>query len=287
MSSINSIRILFISLLLGLFSCAQIVEKPLQSFSDNLAAAVLDQNDPELVREGAPTFLLLMDGLIRQSPENPALRSAAAQLYSLYNAAFVDDPERSKKLATSAFNHGSQAYCLSVKIKNCDLNKTNFDDFEKRIAKSKYKDIDALSALSTSWLIWIRSNADDWSAIAQLPKAELALNRIVELDGDYGEGTAKMYLGIVNSLRPPALGGKPELAKQYFEEAIAISNGKNLAAKVEYASSYARTLYERELHDQLLNEVLLAETDAPGFTMSNTMAKEEAKRLLASAEDYF
>lgn len=287
MSSINSIRILFISLLIGLFSCAQIVEKPLLSFSDNLAAAVLDQNDPELVREGAPTFLLLMDGLIRQSPDNPGLRSAAAQLYSLYNAAFVDDPERRKKLATSAFNHGSQAYCLSVKIKNCDLNKTNFDDFEKRIAKSKYKDIDALSALSTSWLIWIRSNADDWSAIAQLPKAELALNRIVELDGDYGEGTAKMYLGIVNSLRPPALGGKPELAKQYFEEAIAISNGKNLAAKVEYASSYARTLYERELHDQLLNEVLLAETDAPGFTMSNTMAKEEAKRLLASAEDYF
>ena len=287
MSSINSIRILFISLLIGLFSCAQIVEKPLLSFSDNLAAAVLDQNDPELVREGAPTFLLLMDGLIRQSPDNPGLRSAAAQLYSLYNAAFVDDPERRKKLATSAFNHGSQAYCLSVKIKNCDLNKTNFDDFEKRIAKSKYKDIDALSALSTSWLIWIRSNADDWSAIAQLPKAELALNRIVELDGDYGEGTAKMYLGIVNSLRPPALGGKPELAKQYFEEAIAIRNGKNLAAKVEYASSYARTLYERELHDQLLNEVLLAETDAPGFTMSNTMAKEEAKRLLASAEDYF
>ena len=287
MSSIKNIRILFISLLLGLFSCAQIVEKPLLSFSNNLAAAVLDQNDPDLVREGAPTFLLLMDGLIRQSPENPALRSAAAQLYSLYNAAFINDPERSKKLAASAFSHGSQAYCLRAKIKICDLNKINFDDFEKRIAKSKYKDLDALSALSTSWLIWIRSNSDDWSAIAQLPKAELALNRIVELDGSYGEGTAKMYLGIINSIRPPALGGKPEIAKQYFEEAIAISNGKNLAAKVEYANSYARTLYERELHDQLLNEVLLAETNAPGFTMTNTMAKEDAKRLLASADDYF
>ena len=287
MSFTSSIRVLIFSLLLGLTACAQIVEKPLMSFSDNLTAAVLDQNDPELVREGAPTFLLLMDGLIRQSPENPALRGAAAQLYSLYNAAFVDDPERSKKLAASAFKHGSQAYCLMAKINNCDLNKIDFDVFEKRIAKSKYKDIDALSALSTSWLVWIRSNADDWSAIAQLPKAELALNRIVQLDGEYGEGTAKMYLGIVNSIRPPALGGKPELAKKYFEEAISISNGKNLTVKVEYANSYARTLYDRELHDQLLNEVLSAETDAPGFTMSNTMAKEEAKRLLASADDYF
>lgn len=287
MFSTNSIRILTVSLLLGLTACAQLVEKPLSNFSENLTAAVLDQNDPELVREGAPTFLLLMDGLIRQSPENPSLRSAAAQLYSMYNAAFINDPVRSKRLAESAFKHGSQAYCLSANLKVCDLNKMSFDDFEERIAKAKNKDIDALSALSTSWLIWIRSYSDDWSAIAQLPKAELALNRIVELDGDYGEGTAKMYLGIVNSLRPPALGGKPELAKQYFEEAIAISNGKNLAAKVEYASSYARLLYERELHDQLLNEVLLAETNAPGFTMSNTLAKEEAERLLASAEDYF
>ncbi len=287
MSFKYTFRYLTFCILFSLTACAQLVEKPLMSFSENLTAAVLDQNDPELVREGAPTFLLLMDGLIRQSPENPALRGAAAQLYSLYNAAFIEDSERSKKLANSGFAHGSQAYCMLAKIQNCDLNKIDFEDFEKSVLKSNIKDIDALSALSTSWLIWIRSNADDWSAIAQLPKAELALNRIVQLDGDYGQGTAKMYLGIVNSLRPPALGGKPELAKKYFEEAISISNGKNLAVKVEYANSYARTLYERELHDQLLNEVLEAETNAVGFTMSNTMAKEEAKRLLASADDYF
>jgi len=270
-----------------LVGCAQLVEKPLLNFSDNLAAAVLDQNDPELVREGAPTFLLLMDGLIRQSPENPALRSAAAQMYSLYNAAFIDDNERRKKLSKSGFLHGSQAFCLQAKLSNCNLNKIDFADFEKRVENSGLKEIDALSALSTSWLLWIRSNTDDWSAIAQLPKAELALNRIVELDGDYANGTAKMYLGILNSLRPPALGGKPDLAKKYFEEAIAISNGQNLSAKVEFASSYARTLYERELHDRLLNEVLSAKIEAPGFTMSNTMAKEEAKKLLESADDYF
>jgi len=287
LTSKNNIKIFLFSLLLGLTACAQLVEKPLLNFSDNLAAAVLDQNDPELVREGAPTFLLLMDGLIRQSPDNSALRSAAAQLYSLYNAAFIDDPKRSKRLSVSAFNHGSQAYCIQAKIKQCDLNKTEFEKFEKSISRASIKDVDALSALSTSWLIWIRSNSDDWAAIAQLPKAELALNKIVELDSDYGEGTAKMYLGILNSLRPPALGGKPDLAKQYFEEAIAISNGKNLSAKVEYASSYARTLYERELHDQLLNEVLASDTEAPGFTMSNTLAKEQAQNLLDSADDYF
>ena len=55
---LNVRKFLMIVLLLGLSACAQLVEKPLMSFSDNLANAVLDHSDPELVREGAPAFLL-------------------------------------------------------------------------------------------------------------------------------------------------------------------------------------------------------------------------------------
>jgi hypothetical protein len=41
------------------------------------------------------------------------------------------------------------------------------------------------------------------------------------------------------------------------------------------------------LHDRLLNEVLKAKTDVPGYTLSNTLAQERAKELLKSGEDYF
>lgn len=279
--------LILLIILLGLSACAQIVEKPLMSFSDNLANAVLDHSDPELVREGAPAFLLLTEGFIRQSPDSVALRNSAAQMYSLYTAAFVNDTARSKILAGTAYKHGEQAFCLALNISNCQLNKMDFDIFADYVQMAPDKHLDSLSALSTSWLVWIRSNADDWSAIAQLPKAELVLMRMVEIEPDYGDGSAKMYLGILNSLRPPALGGKPEVAKQYFEEAIDISKGKNLSAKLEYARSYARTLYERELHDRLLHEVLDADPQATGFTMANTLAKAEAQILLDSADDYF
>jgi len=46
-------------------------------------------------------------------------------------------------------------------------------------------------------------------------------------------------------------------------------------------------LYERELHDRLLNEVLEADPESDGYTLMNLMAKEQAKELLASADDYF
>ena len=38
--------------------------------SDNLSRAVLEQNDPETVRQGAPAFLLMLDGFIGGDPDN-------------------------------------------------------------------------------------------------------------------------------------------------------------------------------------------------------------------------
>jgi len=95
------------------------------------------------------------------------------------------------------------------------------------------------------------------------------------------------YMGILLTLRPPSLGGKPEEAREHFETAIAMSGGRDLSAKVEFAKGYAKLLYERELHDRLLGEVVEASPYADGFTLSNVMAQEEAERLLAEADDYF
>jgi hypothetical protein len=95
------------------------------------------------------------------------------------------------------------------------------------------------------------------------------------------------YLGVLNTLRPPALGGKPEVGRSYFEQAIALSGGKDLGIKVEFARQYARLVYDRELHDRLLNEVLSAEARVPGYTLFNTLAQKTARDLLATADEYF
>jgi hypothetical protein len=58
-------------------------------------------------------------------------------------------------------------------------------------------------------------------------------------------------------------------------------------AKVEYARRYARLMFDRELHDRLLQEVLAADPVYPELTLSNVLAQRQAKELLQSAEDYF
>ena len=76
-------------------------------------------------------------------------------------------------------------------------------------------------------------------------------------------------------------------AKQHFEKAIAISQGKNLMAKVLYAEKYARLIFDQALHDKLLNQVLKTEPRMRNFTLTNMLAQNQAKALLKSGKDYF
>jgi hypothetical protein len=94
-------------------------------------------------------------------------------------------------------------------------------------------------------------------------------------------------MGILLTLRPPALGGKPEEARVHFEKAILLSDGRDLGAKVEFARGYAKLLYDRELHDRLLSEVMTSDPYADGLTLSNVMAKEQAAQMLVEADNYF
>ena len=113
------------------------------------------------------------------------------------------------------------------------------------------------------------------------------LQRVVTIDPKHEGGLPFVYLGVLNSLRPEAVGGKPEQGRAYFQQAIDASDGRNLYAKTLKAEFYARLVFNRELHDQLLKDVLAAEAKAPGYTLMNTLAQARAAQLLESGNDFF
>ena len=110
---------------------------------------------------------------------------------------------------------------------------------------------------------------------------------LLETDETVNNGDAHLYMGVMESVLPPTLGGKPELAKKHFDRAIELSNGENLMAKVLYAERYARMLFDRELHDKLLQQVVDADIGPKDQILRNTLAKQRAAKLLADADDYF
>jgi hypothetical protein len=56
---------------------------------------------------------------------------------------------------------------------------------------------------------------------------------------------------------------------------------------VLYARQYARLVFDRPLHDRLVQEVLDAPSEVEGLTLSNILAKQQAQVLKNSADDYF
>jgi hypothetical protein len=113
------------------------------------------------------------------------------------------------------------------------------------------------------------------------------LQRVLVLDEAHEHGGAHLYLGVLDTLAPPALGGRPEEGRGHFERAWVLSNERHLTAKVLLAERYARMLFNRELHDKVLQEVLEADPEAPGLTLANTVAQAQARALLADADNYF
>ena len=73
----------------------------------------------------------------------------------------------------------------------------------------------------------------------------------------------------------------------HFERARELSSGQNLMVDVLMAQYYARTIFDRDLHDQLLLSVQSKSIDHPEFTLINTVAKQQAAELLAESNEFF
>ena len=289
MSTLQGIRArtgcLFATSLL-LSGCASLVSSAAGGLADNLSAAVLNQNDPETVRDGAPAYLLLLDSFLEGSPDDPNLLAAAATLYATYGTVFADDAERAARLTSRARAYSTRAICNSYDPA-CEWTGMPFEAFEATLSGLSARHADVVFSHGLATLAYIRAHSGDYAAIAQLPYGQALFERYLEINDGSDDDAVHTYLGILNTLLPEALGGKPDIGRAHFERAVELSGGRNLSAKVEYANGYARLLYDRELHDRLLNEVVAADPEVPGNTLLNVLAQRQAVDLLSTADEYF
>jgi hypothetical protein len=247
----------------GLSGCASLMSSAASGLADSISDSVLNQDDPE-------TAEILASG---------------ATLYASYGAIFADDEARASRLTTRARSYALKAMCVSY-VAACSWPDDTYDEFVTSLDGVGPKQSEILYTYGFASLAFLRAHSSDWNSLAELPQITELFDHYMNISGDEVNGAVYTYMGILLTLRPPALGGEPERAREYFEKAIALTDGKDLSAKVEYARGYAKLLYERELHDQLLNEVMAADPYQDGFTLSNVLAKKEAAVLLAEADDY-
>ena len=276
---------IFFVFLPGLGGCTRMVTNSLlRPAIDNLQS----QTDIELVCEGTSSFLLMLDSMVASNPEDKELRITATKAFSGYAAALdvCDKPQRATTVSIKARQYG-----LSLLWPDVDLHTVttlplpNLQNTLKNVSKS---DVGLLFWAGSGWATWIRHQQGSPASLAQLIRVEQIMLRVLELDATYYHGAAHLFLGVYHGSKPQLLGGKPELSRHHFEQALAISNREYLPTLVLYAKTYGRMSFDRDLFSSLLQEVLdFPLASRPDLGLANQLAKRDASILLSEIEQFF
>lgn len=238
------------------------------------------QTDLDLVCEGAPAYLLMIDSMIASDPSSRDLLEIGAQSYSAYISALGEcnaPSDRLSALADKAHLYGTGLISQLVPIALGG----QLEELDSQLLRLRKSQVPRLFWGTMGWLSWVRQQQGAPAAMADLVVIERIMARILDLDERFQAGSVHLFFGGYYASRPAMLGGDLERSREHFERALVLSDRRFLIIQATYAEIFSRQAFDKELHDNLLKEVLDFPLDsAPEFALSNQIAKRKARRLL-------
>ena len=277
---------IFLALTVLMYSsgCTSLIVNPLL---DPLTLSLQKQTDLQLLQDGVPSLLLLLDGLIASDPDNERLLMTAAKAYGAYATVLYEEGqvERAVTVSSRAKEYGINLLKQLPGLQN--INNNTLGEIDQSLGKISPGRVGSLFWGTYGWAIWIQYQEGAPAAMADLPIVEQIMLRVVELDESYYYGGAHIFLGAYYGSRPQMFGGNPEASRQHFERALALNDRLFLLTHVAYAETYARTMFDRELYLELLTEVIEQPLADSNMASSNKVAKVKAKKLIVQIDDFF
>jgi len=277
------------AVVLGLGGCGnEMLVRAMVPVLENTANAARERSDLATVGAGLPANLMLLDGLIRTSPKNSDILGLGAYLYFGYALGFVEmqDPKLASQYYAIGRDYGLRALDHRIAFRNGRAG--DLAAFKKGLLALTKKDMPALAWTGANWGRWLSLNLDSAAAIADMPRVEALLDRMLELDPNYQRGLPHALRGAYDALRPELFGGSPARAREHFEAAARISDRKMLLYLVFYAESYCRQVLDEQCFVSLLNEVVAApDSILPEARLLNEIGRERARKLLDKRAELF
>jgi hypothetical protein len=250
--------------------------------------ALYEETDLKVAEQALASNIILLEGMVKGDPDNPKLVLLTTQALTGYALGFAEDatPERAKVFYLRARDLGmtilkkqrqfSQA--LDGSLENLQLAMLNFGK----------EDVPLLFWTGFAWAGWINLSLDDPQSFADLPKVQVIMQRVMDMDESYFHGATLLFFGSVWGVRPKMFGGDPERAREFFEKNLQLTHGNFLLSYIYYAKFYAIKTLDEELFDRLIDKVVTTPLDVlPEYRLLNVMAKEKAKDLLSKKVDIF
>ncbi len=263
------------------------------------AVAFAREDDPELVRAALPFVMKALEGVLIESPEDEALLSAASSAFGLYAYAFVQldgevlassDYAASQRLAARAVALYLRARDFALRAlegRHPGLGAGLRSAPAPAAAALTAPDVELAYLAGGTWGLAIALGKDDPALLADLEAVRALLRRALELDEGHGEGALHEAMISVEAL-PRAMGGSPERAREHYRRALELSGGRRASLYLKLAENVSVPAQDRAEFEQLLQSALAVPLDAaPDLRLSNRIAQERARHLLATIDDLF
>ena len=137
---------------------------------------------------------------------------------------------------------------------------------------------DMLLQFGYVWLGRVAVAPDVPELVAELFVGVEFIRHSVALDETVQHGTGLTILGAYHARSPMA---ELDQAKEYFERALAVNDGKFLVTKLQFATRYYCAKGDKENYFKLLNEILAVPDPLPSARLPNLIAKRRARRFIA------
>lgn len=248
--------------------------------------------DLEFARYAFPASLKTLETFLVSSPDNRALLLLLARGYNAYAFGIVEgDLERAQldgpeevidslsRRATLHYVRGREygfRWLARPKLQEA-AQKGDLEAVDAELATLSAEDAPGLFWTVYGWASAVNLAKDDPDMMASLPVIERLMTRAFELDPDYNAGAPYALMGVYHASKPPALGGEPQKAKNYFDRGLA-AHGENLLLPYLIARFYAPLVQDRALFDAMIAKVAQADVTAhPDLRLTNEIARDRAR----------
>jgi len=250
--------------------------------------AIQDEPDVALAERAIPASLKMMEGLLKDDPENPDLLVRLAEGFCGYAFSFLEDSAPGRAAAAYGRGRDYAFAALREATGGADLENMNLPEFSAGLEAVGEAHLPALFWLGQCWGGWLNLSLDNPRAFADISRLEKLIGRLLAIGPEYHLGGPHLLAGVFYGGRSRMLGGDPEKARSHFEENLRLTEGKYLVARYLYARTLAVQTQDRALFEEQLQAVAAAGADElPGQRLANEVARVRSQSLLESADDLF
>jgi TRAP transporter TatT component family protein len=283
-------RLIIIYSLLQLTACSmgELTVKASMPMIEGGMIALNREPDLQLAQDAMPANIALMEGMIINSPDNETLRNYAAQAYYGYAYGFIEDtdPQRAANFYQRGLKHALynlNQSGLSQKILNGEL-----QVLQKKLKSLDEDEVAALFWAASNWAKWIDHNRDKAEAIADLARAVMLMQRVMQIDETFFMAGPHVFFGVYNGSRSPMLGGNYTVSKTHFDKARSINNNQLLIVDLLQAQYLDRQQFDQQSFHQRLTKILNTPTSKnTDVRLINNIVKVKAKFLLEKELEWF